>query len=177
MNLLTPEQAFNLMMGGKTIECRNPSRVPPVNEFEAVSEFSANVFVLPGYEFRQAANMMRIGDYLYPEAESIELAEGTEFFFPSLSRSDFFAISIWRGDESQKSLLQRKLVHLNQQAAIDHTKAIILAGGGSFPQRVSISTNNVLGAVQKLFEDDAAKTAAGETAESETVNGLPQSET
>lgn len=180
MNLLTPEQAFTLMMAGKNIECRNPSLVPAINEFAPVTEFSGNVYALPGFEFRLAANMTRIEGHLYTEAETTELAEGTEFFFPSLSRADFYANSIWRGDDSQKSLLQRKMVHLNEQSAINHAKALILASGGSFPQRVSISTNNVLGTVQKLFEDDAAKTAAGaigETAESETVNGLPQSET
>lgn len=153
MNLLTPENAFSLMMAGRNIECRNTSCVPPINEFEPVSEFSACVFALPGYEFRQAVNFIQLGEHSYPEAETATPEIGVEFYIPSLTRDDFFASFTWNGDESQIKSLERSMVHLNQQSAIDHAKAIILAGGGTFPQRVSISFNNVIPAVQQMLED------------------------
>ena len=62
------------------------------------------------------------------------LPEGTKFWIADPSRHDgeFCRHLVWDGQDCDVQHLQRGLVHLSKQDAIEHAKAIILASGGSY---------------------------------------------
>ena len=62
------------------------------------------------------------------------LPEGTKFWIADPSRHDgeFCRHLVWDGQDCDVQHLQRGLVHLSKQDAVEHAKAIILASGGSY---------------------------------------------
>lgn len=62
------------------------------------------------------------------------LPNGTKFWIADPSRHDgeFCRYLVWDGQDCDVQHLQRGLVHLSKQDAVEHAKAIILASGGSY---------------------------------------------
>lgn len=62
------------------------------------------------------------------------LPDGTKFWIADPSRHDgeFCRHLVWDGQDCDVQHLQRGLVHLSKQDAVEHAKAIILASGGSY---------------------------------------------
>lgn len=62
------------------------------------------------------------------------LPDGTKFWIadPSRHNGEFCRHLVWDGQDCDVQHLQRGLVHLSKQDAVEHAKAIILASGGSY---------------------------------------------
>lgn len=62
----------------------------------------------------------------YPEPVKEMLADGTEYYIPNINRTDIQCGSYcWCDDGFDRVMLQRGMVHLTEEAAIAHAKAMI----------------------------------------------------
>lgn len=127
MNFLNGTKAFEAMSAGQKIECRH---VISTLDFDEIRNFPATVFFDQDYEFRIAVIYMTIGLMQVPEAVKDAPAKGTLCFAPSLlttERSKSFKL---KNSESDLELLTRGLVHLYDENAVTHAKALIAASLG-----------------------------------------------
>jgi len=72
-----------------------------------------------------------VGKFKYPTAEAKAPAPGTYFYIPSLAHEDYFIALKWCETEVFQQILERRIVHLDQQSAIAHAQALIQAGNGN----------------------------------------------
>lgn len=128
MNILNGTQAFEAMSAGQKIECRH---VASNLDFDDIRNFSATVFVDQDYEFRIAVIYMMIGVMQVPEAVKDTPAKGVQCFSPSLLTAELSKAFKWRNSDSDLVLLKRGLVHLYEENAITHAKALIAVSHGS----------------------------------------------
>lgn len=68
------------------------------------------------------------GKLRYPIAEAKAPAPGTYFYIPSLVHEDYFIALKWCETEVFQQILERRIVHLDQQSAIAHAQALLQAG-------------------------------------------------
>lgn len=93
------------------------------NRYRNSSESGVDLFL--------AVQTRSINGYEYPEPERVAPSVGTRYWCPNPYTDDAHAWSgAWSDQEIQKSFLRKGLVHLTQEAAEDHARAIILACGG-----------------------------------------------
>lgn len=71
-----------------------------------------------------------VGKFKYPTAEVKAPAPGEYFYIPSLAHEDYFISLKWCETEVFQQILERRIVHLDQQSAIAHAQALIQAGNG-----------------------------------------------
>ena len=128
MNILNGTEAFTAMSAGQKIECRH---VGSDLDFDDIRNFSATVFVDQDYAFRIAVIYMMIGAMQVPEAVKDTPAKGVQCFSPSLLTAELSKAFKWRNSDSDLILLQRGLVHLYEENAITHAKALIAVSHGS----------------------------------------------
>ncbi|PHM33303.1 hypothetical protein [Xenorhabdus innexi] len=67
----------------------------------------------------------RIGEYDVPEPVRKPLENDQEYYYPVISGVAFCGHIYWAGDNLDKDRLQRGLIHLTQEAAELHAKALI----------------------------------------------------
>ena len=128
MNILNGTEAFTAMSAGQKIECRH---VGSDLDFDDIRNFSATVFVDQDHEFRIAVIYMMIGAMQVPEAVKDTPAKGVQCFCPSLLTTELSKAFKWRNSDSDLTLLERGLVHLYEENAITHAKALIAVSHGS----------------------------------------------
>lgn len=128
MNILNGTEAFTAMSAGQKIECRH---VGSDLDFDDIRNFSATVFVDQDYAFRIAVIYMMIGAMQVPEAVKDVPAKGVQCFSPSLLTTELSKAFKWRNSDSDLTLLERGLVHLYEENAITHAKALIAVSHGS----------------------------------------------
>lgn len=128
MNILNGTEAFTAMSAGQKIECRH---VGSDLDFNDIRNFSATVFIDQDYAFRIAVIYMMIGAMQVPEAVKDTPAKGVQCFSPSLLTAELSKAFKWRNSDSDLILLQRGLVHLYEENAITHAKALIAVSHGS----------------------------------------------
>lgn len=126
--ILSGTQAFEAMSAGQKIECRH---VGSDLDFDDIRNFSATVFINQDYEFRIAVIYMMIGAMQVPEAVKDIPAKGVQCFSPSLLTAELSKAFKWRNSDSDLVLLERGLVHLYEENAITHAKALIAVSHGS----------------------------------------------
>ena len=128
MNILNGTQAFEAMSAGQKIECRH---VGSDLDFDDICNFSATVFIDQDHEFRIAVIYMMIGAMQVPEAVKDTPAKGVQCFSPSLLTAELSKAFKWRNSDSDLILLERGLVHLYEENAVTHAKALIAVSHGS----------------------------------------------
>lgn len=89
------------------------------------------VFVTPGNQFRLAPEVIIIGDVNFPKPETKALKEGQYYFMPDLTTAKLYFRSRWDNDEYDVQRLERGFVHLSEENAIAHAKALIELSGGN----------------------------------------------
>ncbi len=85
----------------------------------------------PSLSYRIKPSTIKIGDMEVPEPLRAAPAAGTRVYWPHLNRNDFTDERQWFGDSHDLSRLKRGIVHLTEQAAIAHAKALIAVSGGT----------------------------------------------
>ena len=128
MNILNGTEAFEAMSAGQKIEARHAGSDL---DFDEIRNFPATVFIDQDYEFRIAVIYMTIGLMQVPEAIKDAPAKGTVCFAPSLLTSELSKSFKWKNSESDLELLVRGLVHLYDEHAMTHARALISISHGS----------------------------------------------
>lgn len=86
-------------------------------------------------EYRRKPRFIKINGFNVPEPLREPPEYGTVYWAPCLDGEELFCGSVnWRGSEDHVRDLKRGLVHLTQEAAITHAKALL-----SFTQTVSVA--------------------------------------
>lgn len=127
MSILTGNEAFAAMAAGQSIECRHKD----ATVFDAIRNFPATVFFDADHEFRIAIVFMAIGEMQVPEAVKEAPAKGIQCFTPSVLTEELSKGFKWKNSANDLVLLNRGLVHLVQEHAETHAKALIAVSGGS----------------------------------------------
>lgn len=140
MNILNGTEAFTAMSAGQKIECRH---VGSDLDFDDIRNFSATVFIDQDHEFRIAVIYMMIGAMQVPEAVKDIPAKGVQCFSPSLLTAELSKAFKWRNSDSDLILLQRGLVHLYEENAITHAKALIAVSHGSAQPKAESSSDDI----------------------------------
>ena len=138
MNILNGTEAFTAMSAGQKIECRH---VGSDLDFDDIRNFSATVFIDQDHEFRIAVIYMMIGAMQVPEAVKDTPAKGVQCFSPSLLTAELSKAFKWRNSDSDLVLLERGLVHLYEENAITHSRALIAVSHGS-AERLKAETDD-----------------------------------
>lgn len=93
----------------------------------------------PDKQYRLAPQNRKLLPSPFPRPLVREPVVGTQYFIPRITGDhnlDTLTISIrWEGDQTDYRYLERAMIHLNRENAIEHAKAFILASGGSFMPR------------------------------------------
>ena len=128
MNILNGTEAFNAMSAGQKIEARHAGSDL---DFDEIRNFPATVFIDQDYEFRIAVVYITIGLMQVPEAIKEAPVKGTLCFAPSLLTTELSKSFKWKNSESDLELLVRGLVHLYEDNAMTHARALISISHGS----------------------------------------------
>ena len=126
--ILSGTEAFEAMSAGQKIEARHAGSDL---DFDEICNFPATVFIDQDYEFRIAVVYMTIGLMQVPEAIKEAPAKGTLCFAPSLLTTELSKSFKWKNSESDLELLVRGLVHLYEENAMTHARALISISHGS----------------------------------------------
>ena len=127
MKILTGNEAFAAMAAGQKIECRHAESNL---DFDDIRNFPATVFIDTAYEFRIAVVYMTIGLMQVPESITEDPVKGTQCFVPSVLTDVLSKSFKWKNSDSDLSLLHRGLVHLYEENAIAHARALIAVSRG-----------------------------------------------
>lgn len=127
MKILTGNEAFAAMAAGQKIECRHAESNL---DFDDIRNFPATVFIDTAYEFRIAVVYMTIGLMQVPESITEDPVKGTQCFVPSVLTEVLSKSFKWKNSDSDLSLLHRGLVHLYEENAIAHARALIAVSRG-----------------------------------------------
>lgn len=73
-----------------------------------------------------------LNGFSYPSALTEPPSFGTIVYITDISYSDFCFDTEWADGEYEVDMLNRGIVHLTQDNAVEHAQAIILACGGTF---------------------------------------------
>lgn len=77
------------------------------------------------HEYRIKPRTININGFEVPEPVSDELEYGTKFFKVELESDELFDDYIWHGDHFDKHWLSLGIIHLTQEAAELHAKALL----------------------------------------------------
>ena len=147
MSILTGNEAFAAMSAGQSIECRHKD----ATVFDAIRNFPATVFFDTDHEFRIAIVFMTIGEIQVPEAVKEMPAKGIQCFTPSVLTEELSKGFKWKNSANDLVLLNRGLVHLVQEHAETHAKALIAVSGG-FDKAFESAFGLPIGVVESLGE-------------------------
>jgi len=75
--------------------------------------------------YRRKPRTIKINGHEVPEPVQEPLKENDRYYLPELTAVDLWAQSKWRGDVSDAQWLKSGVIHLTQEAAIAHAKALL----------------------------------------------------
>lgn len=130
MQLLTPDEVLKLIQEGKQVEVRWSEE----HDWEYVlpNQMIIDELIDPEHQFRLAQEMITIGDVSFPKPESSPLRKGTTYFYPNFIKSSLVDFFEWTDDELDFKLLKLNMLHLSEENAIAHAKALIKLSGGNY---------------------------------------------
>lgn len=131
MTVLTPQEALQAITDGKKLEYRWYDRdewreLDPLNNGVTIEAVLRMDFI-----FRLAQEMITIGDVRFPKPETNKPALGTEYWVADLISESFTRPyrTEWVDDSYDNRVLSRGLLHLSEEKAIAHAKALIELSG------------------------------------------------
>lgn len=130
MKSLTPEEVIQALKDGKTVECKTY----PNKDWRAISTSSAIYVLLHGNNtFRLAQQeMIAISGVRFPKPEATKLDKDTKYYYPKPTYIDLYDIAHWSDNWLDKFRLSANMVHLTEENAIAHAKALIRISGGTY---------------------------------------------
>ena len=76
--------------------------------------------------YRRKPRTIRIGEIDIPEPVREPLQHGEKYFVPYISSGDLSCgIFTWRFDEQDKEMMRNGIIHITEEAALAHAKALI----------------------------------------------------
>ena len=128
--LLTPQETFQAIADDKALEYKWYDS----DKWERFNVLENSVFiksVLTGrFFFRLAQEMITVGDISFPKPESETLSRNTKYYLPYLLKPNEPHGASWENTEMDYKYLKLGLIHLSQENAIAHAKAIIKLSAG-----------------------------------------------
>ena len=88
------------------------------------------IFNSPASHYTIKQEMRSLNGYEYPAPETEAPKVGVRYYVPDTACDNLFSWYVWENDDFDRKWLTHREVHLSEENAIAHTKAIILAGGG-----------------------------------------------
>lgn len=125
--LLTPNEALEAMRAGKKVEYK------PMGfdwTLIAPSQISIACLLNDGYQFRVRQERITIGNVSFPKPETKAPKEGQGYFMPDPTTAKLCFCSQWHNVKVDEQRLERGVVHLTEENAIAHAKALIELSGG-----------------------------------------------
>lgn len=72
------------------------------------------------------------GDVSFPKPVNEPPKRGETYYYPNIIRTSLAGCNEWLGDEVDLKLFESNMVHLTEENAIEHAKALIKLSGGSY---------------------------------------------
>lgn len=129
MKLLTPQEALQALQNGKKVECL----IEGLKTWHNVLLFSTGALANANNKFRLAQEMITIGGVSFPKPVIKPLERGAEYWIADPSEPYYTTISScrWEDDKLDNCYLRRGIIHLSEENAIAHTKALVKLSGGN----------------------------------------------
>lgn len=83
-------------------------------------------------EFSVEKRYITIGDMLVPKPLTEPLSRRVVYYIPAMHGEELCNELVWDNDDYDRRVLRAGLVHLDEQSAITHAKALIKMSGGSY---------------------------------------------
>lgn len=138
MKLLTPNEVLQALQDGKDLEFKHSgfkewTRLNPLD-----NPLSLESIFKGGVSFRLAQEMITIGDASFPKPETIKPELNTRYWVADPISENFTRAyrMEWVDDSYDNRVLSRGLLHLSEENAIAHAKALIKLSGGNVNERV-----------------------------------------
>lgn len=131
MTILAPQEVLQAIIDGKGLECRWYAStewkvfIPTEHPISTVHIFNGT------FQFRLAQEMITVGNGSFPQPESEPLSKNTKYYLPHLLKPNAPHDTVWDNVELDYKYLAQGLIHLNQENAIAHAKALIKLSGGN----------------------------------------------
>ncbi|SPJ19193.1 hypothetical protein PFCIP103579_0337 [Prolinoborus fasciculus] len=133
--LISGKEALIALANDQDVEYMDTSNTFKSLGWSNAFGLETNLFFSDRFKFRLKPRTITINGIECPAPILWDsLPEGTKFWIADPSRHDgeFCRHLVWDGQDCDVQHLQRGLVHLSKQDAIEHAKAIILSSGGSY---------------------------------------------
>lgn len=78
----------------------------------------------PDYKYRRKPKIININGFEVHEPVKSPLKHGQTYFVPMLTGYSYY-IGVWNNCQSDKNLLHLGLIHLDQESAVIHAKALL----------------------------------------------------
>lgn len=128
---LTPQEALQAIADGKKLEYKWSS----AGDWRHFNRFNNGVSIeailRSNCIFRLSREMITIGDVSFPKPVSKALEEGQKYFIPDLTVTRLYYTSQWCDTDLDNLRLKRGIIHLSEEDAVAHSKALIKLSGGS----------------------------------------------
>ena len=133
-DLISGADALKALAAGKEVQYSH-EEIPVLDQWATIrnlEEYSLDYFLKPDtkFKFRLKPRTLKIGDIEITAPETEPLKDG-RYYIPSLINFSFYEQLNWNCDGFNYHHLKHGLVHLTEQNAIAHTRALILVSGGS----------------------------------------------
>jgi hypothetical protein len=83
-------------------------------------------------EYEIVSSRITVGDVSFPEPETVAPAVGQPYWVLSLTKEKLTAMLEWSDGDFDRRALKSAQVHLTEEAAIEHAKALIKLSGGVY---------------------------------------------
>lgn len=93
------------------------------NEWTGFTE--GNPSWLSDYKYRRKKDTIIINGHEVPKSVNKPLRKGQEYFLVDVLSDDLTLCLYWNGDREDKRYLERGLIHLDEESAIIHAKALL----------------------------------------------------
>lgn len=128
MKLLTPQEVLQALERNESVEVK----LIKSSQWELLDKHSRTISLLvnSGASFRLVPEMITIGNISFPKPVTEKLPWQTVYYYPSLEREELCNADMWGNSGFDHTLLQRGLIHLTEEDAVEHAKALIKLSGG-----------------------------------------------
>lgn len=124
MTNLTVREAAQAILDGKALEYKCPITGAWVLDEVPIMTVSVHNLNIPT-NYRLATETITVNGVKVPKPESKPLAKGKRYYIAILHYTEFCGIYTWGDDAGDRIYLSRGLIHLTEEAAVAHAKAML----------------------------------------------------
>ena len=130
---LSPQQVLQAIIDNRALECKlycsdKWAMFNPLENGVSIASVLNEYFM-----FRPYQEIITVGEISFPKPVSEAPEVGTEYWL-TMSYYDHYTTTqsfVWNNDHKDNMFLQRCLIHLSKENAIEHSKALIKLSGGN----------------------------------------------